>query len=144
MPYGLGQWRGPTDMLLWAHSQKYPVLLEIVMELNYVNTACGDLVVELKGEMDALGSVKIRPELEKIAEEGGPANVFLDMREVNFLDSSGIGAIVFLYKRLKVQGRNLEITGVNGQPRELMELLRLHKAIPVSWGGGVSPEATKG
>lgn len=109
------------------------------MELKYIDTACGDLVVELEGELDALGSVKIRPDLEKIAAEGGPANVTLDMRLVNFLDSSGIGAIVFLYKRMKVQGRNLEISGVNGQPRELMELLRLHKAIPVSWGSAQEP-----
>lgn len=111
------------------------------MELKYVNTSSGDLIVELEGEMDALSAVRIRPEFEKTAEEGGPDNVTLDMRRVSFLDSSGIGAIVFLYKRLMVQGRKLQLTGVNGQPRELMELLRIHKAISVSWGGGPAPAA---
>ena len=103
--------------------------------MNYERktTSYGDLVIELSGEMDALGAVEIRPVLEEAVDQDQSENVSLDLSSVTFLDSSGIGAIVFLYKRLKAVGRKLEISGVRGQPRELMELLRIHKAIPVSW-----------
>ncbi len=101
------------------------------MKIERITTECGDLVIKLHGEFDALGSSKIRPELEKIARQIEPENVFLDLNTVSFLDSSGVGAIVFLYKRLKENTRKLRITGANGQPRELLELLRIHKAIPV-------------
>ena len=69
--------------------------------------------------------------LLKIAEDTGtPQNVVLNLEDVPFIDSSGIGAIVFLFKRLKVQQRNMRITGVTGQPAELFRMLRVHKAIP--------------
>jgi len=101
------------------------------MKIDRIVTECGDLILQLNGEFDALGSSKIRPELEKVARQIEPENVFLDLRNVSFIDSSGVGAIVFLYKRLKENTRKLRITGANGQPRELLELLRIHKAIPV-------------
>ena len=105
------------------------------MKLEKIVTDCGDLVVKLYGEFDALGSAGIRPDLEAIVLQGSPQQVFLDLQEVIFIDSSGVGAIVFLYKRLRENSRSLSITGAHGQPRELLELLRIHKAIPVNFAG---------
>ena len=104
------------------------------MKIERIITACEDLIIELHGDFDALGSADIRPELEKLALQSSPEYVFLDLQNVSFIDSSGVGAIVFLYKRLKENDRKLRITGAHGQPRELLELLRIHKAIPVVLG----------
>lgn len=112
------------------------------MNLEYINTRNGDLVVKLRGEMDALGCNQIRPDLEQITSSEASNNVVLDLSLVSFLDSSGIGVIVFLYKRLKAQDRKLEITGVQGQPKELMELLRIDKVIPVNRGSSTISMAT--
>ena len=107
------------------------------MKINQMITDCQDLILELHGEFDALGSADIRQELEAIALQTKPELVFLDLQNVTFVDSSGVGAIVFLYKRLRENSRKLEITGAHGQPRELLELLRIHKAIPVALGSEV-------
>lgn len=109
------------------------------MKLEQHIADCGDLIVELNGEFDALGSSKIRQSLEDIAAQAKPDVVFLDLKRVSFIDSSGVGAIVFLYKRLKEKSRNLVISGVHDQPRELLELLRIHKAIPVQLLDGEDP-----
>ncbi len=101
------------------------------MEYKRIETPDGDLLIELQGEMDAQGCARIRPELDQIATKDYAKNVVLDLARVSFLDSSGIGAIVFLYKRLKTRDRHLEIINVQNQPRELIELLRLGSAIPV-------------
>ncbi len=101
------------------------------MKVEKITTDCADLVLELHGEFDALGSAQIRPDLEAVAVQSASGVVFLDLKNVSFIDSSGVGAIVFLYKRLKEHGRMLKIVGAHGQPRELLELLRIHKAIPV-------------
>ncbi len=101
------------------------------MNLECIDTSGGNLVVKLCGEMDALGCTKIRTGLEQITDTEN-TNVSLDLSQVSFLDSSGISAIVFLYKRLKAQGRTLIIVGVQGQPQELIKLLRIDSAIPVS------------
>lgn len=102
------------------------------MNLEYINTPNDYLVARLHGEMDALGCSEIRSELEQIAEPECSNNVALDLSQVSFLDSSGIGLIVFLFKRLKAQSRTLEIIGAQGQPKELIKLLRIDSAIPVN------------
>jgi len=101
------------------------------MNINNIETANGNLIIVLSGEMDAQGCSKIRPELEEFSKQAHPHTV-LDIGQVSFIDSSGIGAIVFLFKRLKEQGRSLEIVGVQGQPQVLMTLLRIDAAIPLS------------
>jgi len=101
------------------------------MNLECIDSPSGDLLVKLRGEMDALGCTHIRRELEKITDTENN-NVVLDMSQVSFLDSSGIGAIVYLFKRIKAQDRTLVIVGTKGQPQELITLLRINTAIPFS------------
>lgn len=101
------------------------------MNIKNTNTATGNLIIHLSGEMDAMGCSKIRPDLEKVSNQQHLHTV-LDINKISFIDSSGIGAIVFLFKRLKEQGRSMEIVGVQGQPQELMKLLRIDAAIPLS------------
>jgi anti-anti-sigma factor len=101
------------------------------MRIELITTGEDDLVIQLHGDFDAAGSAAIRAELEDIAAQAQPQHVFLDIQNVSFIDSSGVGAIVFLYKRLQEKTRQMRIVGAQGQPRELMELLRIHKAIPM-------------
>jgi len=87
----------------------------------------------LKGDFDALAlnSGDIRKQLESVAELAR-GDVYIDLSQVGFMDSSGIGALVFLYKRLKSSGLSLEIVNPLGQPLQLLEMLRIHEAIPVT------------
>ena len=103
----------------------------IDMKIDLINTDDGDLVIKLGGDFDAAGSAEIRPRLESVAMQAAPQHVFMDLRGVTFIDSSGVGAIVFMYKRLLEKSRQLRLVGAQGQPRELLELLRIHKAIPM-------------
>ena len=103
------------------------------MNLDLNHSPSGDLVIALHGEFDALGTAAVRAGLERVATAEGPSLVVLDLSQVTFIDSSGVGAIVYLFKRLKALGRALELTGVHGQVRELLELLRVHKALPVNF-----------
>jgi len=102
-----------------------------LMNIKNIDAPNGNIILKLSGEMDALGCSKIRPNLEEIANQTHPHTV-LDINKISFIDSSGIGAIVFLFKRLREQGRSMEIIGVQGQPQELMKLLRIDAAIPVT------------
>lgn len=100
----------------------------------------GHLLIILSGEMDALGCSKIRPNLEKISQQNQP-HIIIDINHISFIDSSGIGAIVFLFKRLKEQDRTMEIIGVQGQPQELITLLRIASAIPITLAPPLKSEA---
>lgn len=87
-------------------------------------------VISVDGDMDALAIKQLRSEFENVV-ENDDRDVCVDMTRVEFIDSSGIGALVFLFKRLTAVGRGLDIRGVHGQPRDLFSLLRIGKAIPV-------------
>lgn len=102
------------------------------MNIEQLETANNHLLVKLSGEMDAQGCSEIRPELEAISSQNRP-HIIMDINAVSFIDSSGIGAIVFLFKRLKEQECSMEIVGVRGQPKELMKLLRMDSAIPMKY-----------
>lgn len=91
----------------------------------------GDMTIHIRGEMDAKGCSLIRDDMEELANITQGRAVTIDIKEVSFLDSSGIGAIVYLFKRIRGSGGQLSICNANGQPLELMELLRIHSAIPV-------------
>ncbi len=92
-----------------------------------------ELTTYLSGDFDALNINQIRQQLEDIASQNEANRIVLDLSHVNFIDSSGIGAIVFLFKRLHKEKRQLELIGAQGQPRQLLELLRIHQAMPVTW-----------
>ena len=84
------------------------------------------------GDLDAESCNKFRESLSDLADNPKFANLSINLKEVAFLDSSGIGLIVFLYKKLKTKEVDLELTHVHGQPLELTSLLRIDKVIPIS------------
>lgn len=102
------------------------------MKLEVVSQSDSHLIIAFSGEMDAQGCSEVKPDIEALVTEPKALHILVDMDCVNFLDSSGIGAIVYLYKRVKSNGGSLSIEGANGQPLELMELLRIGSAIPIN------------
>jgi anti-anti-sigma factor len=86
------------------------------------------VVISLSGAFDAAAVAELRPRLER-AVETVPADFFVDMSDVDVIDSSGIGAIVFMLKRLAISGRSLKLVGTRGQPKQLIEFLRVNRAI---------------
>jgi anti-anti-sigma factor len=79
--------------------------------------------LHIEGDMDASAMSDMKALFEEIAHSN--EDVRIDMRKVDFIDSSGIGGIVFLFKRLKMTARRLEVVNLYGQPRKLFTQLNL-------------------
>lgn len=79
--------------------------------------------LKIQGDMDASTMIELAEDFERLA--AGQGDVKLDLSAVTFMDSSGIGGLVFLFKRLHARARRLSLSGVTGQPRQLMAQLRL-------------------
>ena len=58
-------------------------------------------------------------------------DITLDLSGVDFMDSSGVGSIVYLHKRLVTANRTLFLSGLTGQPKKIIEFLRIDKIIKV-------------
>lgn len=85
-------------------------------------------VIRITGDFDAAQAQNARRYFQELIEDVDK-NICLDLSQVPFIDSSGIGAIVFLYKRLRCSGYDLTISGLQKQPSELLHLLRIDKII---------------
>lgn len=89
----------------------------------------GMIILPIATDLDSEHVVNLQPSLELLV-QNHKENIILDFSNVNFIDSTGIGAIVFLFKRLTSQRRSLSLLKVSGQPHKLMTMLRVENAIP--------------
>jgi anti-sigma B factor antagonist len=88
----------------------------------------GLTVLRIEGELDAVSVTDIRTALNSIA-DGKPPRVEVDLSALRLIDSSGVGAIVSLFKAVRAYGGNLTTTGVRGQPLAIFRLLRLDRVL---------------
>ncbi|PCJ96212.1 MAG: anti-anti-sigma factor [Zetaproteobacteria bacterium] len=87
-----------------------------------------DINFGITGYFDAQTVSALEEDFQTLVKES-KGRLIIDLSAVDFMDSSGIGSIVFLYKRLKAQNRELVLSGVNGQPARLIQSLRVDKTI---------------
>lgn len=101
------------------------------MQIESIKQPDDTLLLRISGDMDAQGCSKAQPLLDELVTEEAMTDITMNLGDVEFLDSSGIGAIVFLFKRLRANGHSLSLTNVRGQPMEIITLLRINSAISV-------------
>lgn len=100
-------------------------MLDIEIEVS------GDVhVARLSGHLDAVSGPSLKKAAEPWCTERN-ARVVLDLGQLTLVDSSGVGAIVSIFKRLRAQGGDLHISGLHGQPQQIFRLLRLDRAISI-------------
>lgn len=89
----------------------------------------GVTILKLRAEsLDALTVPEMRPVVDQLADRGG-IKVVLDMGSVRVIDSSGVGVVVGLFKRLRARGGALRVASVTAQPDEIFRLMLLDKVL---------------
>ena len=82
-------------------------------------------VVELRGELDLLATAALEPELERLADEPGVDVVALDLRALDFLDSSGLRVVVLANARLDENERRLVLVRGSSTVQRVFEITRM-------------------
>ncbi|MDJ0727026.1 MAG: STAS domain-containing protein [Prochloraceae cyanobacterium] len=82
-------------------------------------------IFRLTGLLDAFSEPTFRKVLAKYI-ESGPANVILDLSQIDFIDSSGLGALVQLVKKAQSINGSLQIV-TNARVTQTVKLVRLEK-----------------
>jgi len=96
--------------------------------LEYKRTALEDVeVLTLKGNLDALTAPELRPTIDELV-ASRKIKVVFDLKDLTLIDSSGVGAIVSLFKRVRMLGGDVKIACLANQPKEIFRLLRLDRA----------------
>ncbi|MBU2971399.1 STAS domain-containing protein [Pseudoalteromonas sp. C2R02] len=86
------------------------------------------LIVTLPSDFSGLSVDQYRDQFDDLVTTD-KSTIVLDFGSTEFIDSSGIGAMVYLYKRIEKRGVQLLLLKVAGQPNKLMKLLRVDRTI---------------
>ena len=87
------------------------------------------LVVEIMGELDHHHANQIKFELDELLYDPSVKELVLDLNNLKFMDSSGIGVIIGRYKTVKSRNGNVYVTNVNETVSKLLDLAGLYKII---------------
>lgn len=87
-------------------------------------------VIQPQGNLDASKSPEFREEITSLLKSD--AKVFLvDFKDVNFMDSSGLGALVLSFKTVRAYEKKLVVCSINEQVRILFELTGMDKVFEI-------------
>lgn len=82
-------------------------------------------VVTLRGELDLAATTTLEPELERLADEPGLEAVVLDLRDLDYLDTAGLQAVMLGEERLYANERRLVLVRGSSPVQRVFELTRL-------------------
>ena len=86
-------------------------------------------VLVVRGEIDVATSPQLRNELNALLERGAH-EITLQFAEVSFVDSSGLGVLVGVYKRLRDDGNgSIRIVGAQPSVRKVFEITGLEATL---------------
>ncbi|MBN3894033.1 MAG: STAS domain-containing protein [Nostoc sp. NOS(2021)] len=83
-------------------------------------------VLELSGILDGIRGNELRREVSNIVANGADI-LLLDLKEVKFIDSSGLGALVSAMQMVRTANGKLFVCSISDQVRMLFELTKMDR-----------------
>ena len=89
-------------------------------------------VVRVAGELDLHTSPQLRDHVLSMIGDGSGEKLALDLTDVGFLDSSSLGMLVTLLKRVREREGDLRLVGVSGSPMKVFTLTGLDRVFEIA------------
>ncbi len=91
----------------------------------------GVLTVVLRGEIDHHSAVGVRSEIDALIYETRPRKAVLDLSEIDFMDSSGLGLIMGRYALMQRLDGEFALKNPNERVVKIFELAGLGRIIKI-------------
>jgi anti-sigma B factor antagonist len=91
----------------------------------------GWVIFDLSGDIDLANSPAMRKVLLGEIKEKHTRKIFLNLKNVRYIDSSGIASLVEGLKASRDNGARMILYGLSPSVREVMELSRLQKIFEI-------------
>jgi anti-sigma B factor antagonist len=98
------------------------------MELGFDAHGEHTAVVSTSGRLDLLAATTMKTKLQRLVAEGW-TRLVVDLMEVPFIDSSGLGALIGALKAARVAGGDLRIARPNEQVRYILQVSTLDRVL---------------
>jgi anti-sigma B factor antagonist len=92
-------------------------------------STAGTVTVALRGEVDVLTVDQVRVALTEAVEQR-PESIVVDLADLSFIDSTGLGALVFGFQRARDTGIAFELAHPTGAVRQILVLSGLLEVVP--------------
>ena len=103
--------------------------------MQNVKEMYGSVTVVLAGELDHCTAPQIRRQLDEILEDPGVRHLCLDLGDLTFMDSSGIGLVMGRYKQVSAYGGRVAVANTPKPLRRVMRLAGLDRLAEMENGG---------
>ncbi len=90
-----------------------------------------DLRIVLRGEIDHHNAVSVRGEIDALLCREHPRRVAIDLSEIGFMDSSGLGLIMGRYALMQKLGGELILKDPNERIVRIFELAGLGRIVKI-------------
>jgi anti-sigma B factor antagonist len=101
------------------------------MGFSQMKGSNGVTVVQVDGQL-IVGNRQELKELVQAALDRGDRRLLIDFSGTGYIDSSGLGALVSISKRIREAGGELRLAGLNDDLRSLFELTKLDTWFTIS------------
>lgn len=98
------------------------------MQIELVEKQEGTTIVAPRGRLDMASAPEFRESVKRLVESGS-SHLVVDLHEVSFVDSSGLGAIVGGLKAARNVGGELRIARANQQVLLVLDLTSLNRVL---------------
>jgi anti-sigma B factor antagonist len=88
-------------------------------------------IIDVNGEMDLYNSYKLKELVMKMLEKK-VEHFIINLENVDYIDSSGIGALIYICSTIKKLGHRLIITNIHGSVKKVIELTKLMGYFPIA------------
>jgi anti-anti-sigma factor len=96
----------------------------------FTNKERDNLVLEIKGRIDAVTSPKLEEECQGWIDQGEKALV-MDLGGVEYISSAGLRTILILARKLNGSGRGIRFCGLRGMVQEVFTISGFNSLFPV-------------
>ncbi len=91
----------------------------------------GVVILDLSGRITlGEGSVQLRDAIRDLVAQG-QKNILLNLGDVNYIDSSGIGELVSAFTTVKNQGGQLKLLNLTKKVHDLLQITKLYTVFDV-------------
>jgi anti-sigma B factor antagonist len=94
------------------------------MTFNVRKQAGGVVVIEVEGQLIVGNRQELKQQVLD-ALEAGSRKFLIDFTKTGYIDSSGLGVLVSLSKKIREEGGDLRLAGLNEDLKTLFELTKL-------------------
>jgi anti-sigma B factor antagonist len=87
-------------------------------------------IVDVEGEIDVLTSPRLKSALAALV-DGGSSLVVVNLAQVKYMDSTGLGVLVSAMKRIREKNGTIVLSGLNSHLSKIFEITGLRKVFEV-------------